>query len=161
MIAGATLMMARIRPRQQQHPVSFAPEGVLGNPRLGASYRPLATGPVRTPGTGLANWVVDAFFVWTAENAWADDDSADVIALQKGEHLTTDIFILPHVRDGGQPLLHRERFGAFLVHNAYGDFRRTYIVRAVEGYRSERIPLKASFGLTEEAISRRPISHRT
>ena len=57
-------------------------------------------------GAWLTVWIVDAFFVRTAENAVAHYDGLGVLATDEGDDLVADDRIAPDVAECGGPTTH-------------------------------------------------------
>ena len=79
--------------------------------RRGSSLRQSwTTRPKGAERANAAGWIIDAFFVWTAEDLFGDDGVCDVVVFQKGGEFVADGWIFANIALIGKPFAHGVQF---------------------------------------------------
>ena len=119
----------------------------------------LSTSPIWAVWAHSAHRIVGPFFMRTAENAIAERNGANSMALQKSEHLGTDQVVGANIRDFRQPLLQFANALAVTMDDADNNFGGSEIVWTVEGNCSHGIAVEPAPRLLTEPLARRSTSH--
>ena len=80
---------------------------------------PVATGPVGAPWTGFSLWVINAFFVRTANEAVGGDHRPSAVLFEESENLLADRGVAAHVRIFRKPAFESVRILTLVAHDAY------------------------------------------